>query len=80
MHWQDWIFSLGQIIFLIALVPTLKGKSKPELLTSIVTSAILVIFALTYFSLGLWFSAASSVAMTIAWAALAKQKYSQTKK
>ncbi len=80
MHWQDWVFSLGQIIFLIALIPTLKGKSKPEISTSVVTSIILAVFALTYFSLGLWFSSLSSIAMTIAWATLAIQKHLQNKK
>jgi len=79
MHWQDWVFSLGQIIFLIALIPTLKGKDKPAFTTSVVTAIILVFFTATYLSLKLWFSAASSVAMTIAWGTLAVQKYFQDK-
>ena len=80
MQWQDWVFTVGQIIFLIALIPTLKGKNKPEISTSAVTSLILAVFAFTYFSLKFWFSAASSIAMTIAWATLAIQKYSLDKK
>ena len=77
MQWQDWVFSVGQIIFLIALIPTLKGKDKPAILTSIITSLILSIFVFTYFSLKLWFTTASSIAMTAAWATLAIQKYLQ---
>jgi len=80
MHWQDWIFSVGQIIFLIALIPTLKGKDKPALTTSVVTTIILVVFAITYLSLNLWYSGVSSVAMTIAWGVLAVQKYFQDQK
>ena len=79
MQWQDWVFSVGQIIFLIALIPTLKGKDKPAILTSIITSLILAIFAFTYFSLKLWFTTVSSIAMTAAWATLAIQKYLQDK-
>ncbi len=77
MHWQDWVFSGGQIIFLIALIPTLKGKSKPEISTSVVTSVILALFALTYLTLGLWFSAITSVGTSTAWATLAYQKLKQ---
>jgi len=80
MQLQDWVFSVGQIIFLIALIPTLKGKDKPALTTSVVTSIILAIFAITYFTLDLWFSAVASVAMTAAWAILAFQKHLQDKK
>ena len=80
MHWQDWVFSLGQVIFLIALIPTLKGKNKPEFSTSVITSVILAVFALTYFTLNLIFSTLSSIAMSAAWATLAYQKYLQDKK
>lgn len=77
MHWQDWIFSLGQVIFLIALIPTLKGRDKPAFTTSAVTATILAIFALTYFTLNLLFTTVSSIFMTAAWATLALQKYLQ---
>ena len=80
MLWQDWVFSVGQVVFLIALIPTIRGKDKPALTTSAVTSLILAFFAYTYFTLELWFSTVSSIAMTAAWATLAIQKYLQDKK
>ena len=61
MQWQDWVFSIGTWIFIIALIPTLRGKQKPELSTSLVTGGILAIFVATYLSLNLWLSALSNV-------------------
>ena len=80
MQWQDWIFTLGQAIFVIALIPTIKGKSKPALSTSLATGAILITFALSYFSLQLWFSTIASIVISGAWFLLAYQKYQQIKK
>jgi len=80
MQWQDWIFTLGQAIFVIALIPTIKGKSKPALSTSLVTGAILIAFALSYLTLKLWFSAIASIVISGAWFLLAFQKSQQTKK
>jgi len=77
MQWQDWVFSVGQIIFLVALIPTIRGKDKPAITTSVITSIILAIFAFTYFSLKLRFATLTSIAMTTAWATLAVQKYLQ---
>lgn len=80
MQWQDWVFTEGQVIFVIALIPTIKGKSKPALSTSLVTGAILITFALSYFSLRLWFSTIASMVTSGAWFLLAFQKYQQIKK
>jgi len=80
MRWQDAIFFIGQIIFVFALIPTIKGSSKPALSSSVVTGLILTIFALTYFSLELWFSALAAVATSASWWILAYQKYHQDKK
>lgn len=79
-HWQDWVFTLGQVIFLIALIPTLKGKQKPELSTSIVTGIILLTFSFAYFTLELWFSAVMSIFMASAWFFLGFQRYLQDNK
>lgn len=80
MHWQDLVFTVGQIIFVFALIPTIRGKSKPALSSSIITGSILLIFALTYLSLGLWFSTIASIATSASWWILAFQKYQQIKK
>jgi hypothetical protein len=80
MQWQDVVFTIGQIIFLVAFIPTIRGKNKPELSTSTITSIILVVFVLTYLTLNLWGSAIASTGMAIAWATVAYQKYQQDKK
>lgn len=80
MQWQDWIFSVGTWIFVVALIPTIRGKQKPELSTSIVTGSILAVFVITYLSLNLWLSALSNVLTSGSWFLLAYQKYRQTKK
>jgi Flp pilus assembly protein TadB len=80
MHWQDGVFFIGQIIFVFALIPTIKGKSKPALSSSVITGLILTIFALTYLSLDLWFSAVAATATSASWWVLAYQKYRQDKK
>lgn len=80
MHWQDAVFFFGQIVFVVALIPTIRGKSKPALSSSIVTGFILTIFAITYLSLGLWFSTAASIATSASWWILAYQKYRQQAK
>ena len=80
MQWQDWVFSVGQWIFIIALIPTIRGKQKPELSTSVITGIILAVFAFTYYTLSLLVSALSTSLVSTAWFILAYQKYRQLKK
>jgi len=79
MQWQDAVFFAGQIIFVFALIPTIRGKSKPALTSSVITGLILTIFALTYLSLNLWFSALAAIATSTSWWILAYQKHRQNK-
>jgi len=80
MIWQDWVFSIGSWIFVIALIPTIRGGSKPALSTSLLTGSILAIFAITYFSLELWLSTVSTIATATSWYILAWQKYNSDHK
>lgn len=80
MLWQDWVFSVGQIIFVIALIPTIKGKDKPALSTSFITGAILLAFAFSYMALSLLFSTVTSIVMSLSWFLISYQKYKQIKK
>ena len=79
MPWQDWIFTIGQLIFVIALIPTIKGKDKPAFITSFITSIFIFLFGLTYLSLNLWGSAIFAFLNATAWAVLAFQKYNHRK-
>lgn len=80
MPWQDWIFTIGQFIFVIALIPTIRGKDKPAFITSLITTIILFSFAATYTTLQLWGSALFASLNASAWGILAVQKYFLDKK
>ncbi|MDD2658012.1 MAG: hypothetical protein PHD04_05220 [Candidatus Pacebacteria bacterium] len=77
MHWQDIVISVGQYVFVLALLPSIFGKDKPALLSSILTGTILLVFGAVYVTLALWSSAISSAVLTVAWFILAFQKYTQ---
>jgi len=79
MHWQDLVFTFGQIIFVVALIPTIKGKDKPAFITSLITGAVLLSFTTAYFALALYFSALMSTIMSASWFLLAFQKYKTSK-
>jgi hypothetical protein len=53
---QDLILTAGSIIFIAALIPSMTGKAKPALSTSVLTGSVLLVFAGVYVILHLWFS------------------------
>ncbi len=77
MPLQDIIFTIGTWIFVIALIPTLRGNQKPEISTSLMTGIVLAVFALTYLSLHLWMSMASTFVTSGMWLTLSYQRYKQ---
>ena len=79
MIWQDWVLSTGSLIFSIALVPTVLGKEKPAISTSLLTGSVLLIYAFVYATFSLWFSAISVMITGILWLTLLVKKYRQIK-
>ena len=75
MIWQDVVLAGGQWVFIIALLPSVFGKDKPALLTSIITAAVLALFAFTLSTLSLWVAAFSTLFTATAWTVLAVQKF-----
>ncbi len=76
MHrWQDFVLSAGSLVFTIALVPSILGRHKPALFTSLLTASILAIYAFVYGTLSLWFTTFAVVLNCLAWSILALQKY-----
>lgn len=73
--WQDIVISVGGYIFLAALVPSIIGKDKPAISTSITTGSVLLAFAFAYSTLSLWSSVFSTLLMSFAWFFLGWQKY-----
>jgi hypothetical protein len=78
--WQDIIISAGGVFFTVALIPSLIGKNKPAVGTSVPTSIILFVMILTYASLGLWMSAVMNAVMCFLWAVLAFQQITINRK
>ena len=77
MQWQDLVFFLGSWIFVVSMVPTIRGSQKPALATSLSTAIVLLIFAYTQVTLGLWLTAIATLATFIVWATLAFQRWKQ---
>ena len=78
-HWQDYVLSIGSLIFTAALVPSLLSRHKPALSTSLMTGAVLAVFTMVYITLSFWFTAFSTGLNGLTWLALAVQKYLKEK-
>lgn len=77
---QDYIFTAGTIIFILALFPSILGKDKPAITTSLLTATTLFVFALTYISLELWFTSALTFVTSALWYTLAAQEFIKKRK
>ena len=77
--WQDYVFALGSVVFIVALMPAVKSKEKLPLGTSIPTAVILFLFAICYATLHLWFAMATTLGTATQWSLLAIQKLRQSK-
>ena len=67
MTWQDWILSIGGLLFWIALIPTIRGREKPPIFTSALTAAVLTVFLVPYVSLHLWLTSISGTLSAACW-------------
>ena len=77
MQWQDIVLGVGQIIFFLALIPSIRSEDKPALSSSIITGTVLLVYAVVFASLSLWFTLITDVITTISWYILAYQKFTQ---
>lgn len=75
MSWQDIVIAVCQLAFLPSMLPTLLGKDKPALLTSIFNALIVSVITITMSTLHLWFSVATGTITAIIWLILAIQKW-----
>lgn len=72
MSWQDILISIGTLIFLISLLPTLFNRNaKVPLLTSVPTFIILFLFAYTFFTLELYFTMIADILTGTVWLLIA---------
>jgi hypothetical protein len=75
MLWQDIVLSIGSIVFIFALIPTVFSKDKPPLASSIPTGIVLFVFAMVYFSLHLLSTGITNLITSTLWFIIAFQKY-----
>lgn len=74
LSWQDAVLMVGNIIFFVALIPSIIGKDKPSKWTSFTTALTLTIFTATYFTLSLTYATIATALTAIAWWVLFFQK------
>lgn len=75
MAWQDLVLGGGNIIFFIALIPSILSPHKPAIATSVMTASVLSIYSVTFFTLDLTFSMLGSALTALAWWTLAYQEF-----
>lgn len=80
MSWQEIVLAIGQVVFMIALLPSIFSKDKPEIWTSILTGTVALSIAITYTTLSLETAAISAFFNFVAWSILAIQKLRIIKK
>lgn len=80
MSWQDVVLLICQIVFAIALFPSILSKNKPALTTSVLNTVFLYIIFLVNLTLNLYGFAAGIFIVATLWLILAVQKYLIDKK
>lgn len=73
MIWQDIAIMVACFSFSAALIPSIRGKNKPEAKTSLFTILGLSTIAVCFATLGLWLSFTSEMTAISAWSILLYQ-------
>lgn len=73
--WQDTVIAVCQLAFFPSMLPTILGKDKPALSTSILNAVIVSIITYCFYTLKLWFSVATGTLTAAIWIVLAIQIY-----
>jgi len=72
--WQDIVIMVACFGFAIALIPSIKGKQKPERSSCLLTILLLLAIAVSFATLKLWLSMFAEITAIIAWSILLFQK------
>ena len=67
MIWQDAVIGIGNWIFVLALIPSIISNKKPAIATSLITAVVVTVIAYCFFTLELYHSMISSVAVGVCW-------------
>ncbi len=74
MVWQDMLIAIGSVGFSLALIPAARSSSKPPRSSCLLTGGILWSYVLAFGTLGLWYSAATTVITACMWTLLFLQR------
>lgn len=74
MSWQDLVFMFGNVVFFVALVPSIMSENKPSKWTSLSTALVLSVYVVTYHSLELTYATVTGTIAALAWWILYFQK------
>ena len=77
MIWQDIVPIVGNIIFTVALIPSIVSKQKPHRWSCGLTAGILFLYAGTFWSITLWYWSVATIATASAWTILLLQRRKQ---
>lgn len=72
--WQDIVLLFGNLVFFLALIPSILSANKPSKWTSLFTALALTAFSFTYYSLGLVYGTITVALSAIGWWVLFFQK------
>ena len=72
--WQDLVFFFGQLLFFVALVPSMRSTQKPPLSSCLVTFVVLLTFVPANFTLHLYLATLMTVVTASAWGILTCQQ------
>ncbi len=68
MLWQDWVFTIGNVVMTAALVPAITGRRyNIPLVTSIPTACGLTMFSIAFCTLNLWAAGISVGLSAVGW-------------
>lgn len=73
MKWQDQVLSVGQVVFMIGLLPSLTSAHKPDAATSFITAFMLACFLIVYGSFKLWVTFGATAILVLLWFVLGVQ-------
>lgn len=74
MIWQDIVIAVAQIFFIVALIPSITTQDKPAVLTSAMNMTLVWAISITQYTLDLWFSTITAVAIGVGHLVLFIQK------
>ena len=67
MSWQDLVLAVGGFVIAAGIVPTILGRVKPAIVTSLTIVVVLGVSMFAFATLGLWLTAAGVALQFVLW-------------